>query len=305
MTNIQEARNSRTTIGKQSVNGEPLYPSHSEAGRFVSEAQYWAEYYERSDFSYEWNNGQLELIPVTDYAQFRLYLWFLGLVKDYFHVYPIGRMVGLELGFRLALPGRITIRKPDLAMVLDSNPVTLADKDRSYQGIFDLCIESISDSNEQEVERDTVIKRAEYAAAGVREYYILDERRLETAFYRLNAVGVYAPIQPIDGVIRSHVLPGFQFRQADLYRLPEPPHLVVDDVYNHFISPYLRAERERAELAMQRAAEEQARAEAESRRATQQQARAEAESTRAQQERARADRYAAKLAELGITLDDA
>lgn len=80
-------------------------------------------------------------------------------------------------------------------------------------------------------------------------------------------------------------MPGFQFRQADLYRLPEPPHLVVDDVYNHFISPYLRAE-----LAIQRAEEEQVRA--------------EAESARAQQERKRADRYAAKLAELGITLDD-
>lgn len=297
MANTQETFSNRTTNGKQSVNGESHNSPHAEAGRYVSEAQYWAEYYERTDFSYEWNNGQLELIPVTDYAQFRLYLWFLGLVKDYLHVYPIGRMVGLELGFRLALPGRITIRKPDLAVVLDSNPVTLEDKDRSYQGIFDLCIESISDSNEHEVERDTVIKRAEYAAAGVREYYILDERRLETTFYRLNAVGVYAPIQPVNGVIRSHVLPGFQFRQADLYHLPEPPHMVVDDVYNHFISPYLRVERERAELAIQRAEEEQA-------RAAQQQARAEAESARAQQERARADRYAAKLAELGITLDD-
>ena len=219
----------------------------SEAGQLVSEAEYWAAYYERSDVSYEWNNGRLEPLPMTDYAQFRLYLWFLGLVKDYFHVYPIGRMIGLELGFRMALPGRTTIRKPDLAAVLDSNPVPLADKARSYQGIFDLCIESISDSTEHEVARDTVIKRAEYAAAGVREYYILDERRIETAFYRLNSVGVYVPIQPIDGVIRSHVLPGFQFRLADLYHLPEPPQLIADDVYNHFISPHLRAERERAE----------------------------------------------------------
>ena len=220
---------------------------HSEDGRLVSEAEYWAEYYERGDISYEWNSGRLERMPMTDYAQFRLYLWFLSLVKDYFHVYPIGRMIGLELGFRMALPGRTTIRKPDLAAVLDSNPVPLADKARSYQGIFDLCIESISDSTEHEVARDTVIKRAEYAAAGVREYYILDERRAETAFYRLNSVGVYVPIQPIDGVIRSHVLPGFQFRLADLYHLPEPPQLIADDVYNHFISPHLRAERERAE----------------------------------------------------------
>jgi Uma2 family endonuclease len=228
---------------------------------------------------------------MTDYAQFRLYLWFLSLVKDYFHVYPIGRMIGLGMGFRLALPDRTTIRKPDLAAVLDSNPIALEDKDRSYRGIFDLCIESISDATEDEVARDTVIKRAEYAAAGVREYYILDERRLETAFYRLNSVGVYVPIAPINGVIRSHVLPGFQFRLIDLYRMPEPPQLVADDVYNHFISPYLRAERERTELAIQRAEQEQARA-------------AQEATALAQQERAQAERYAAKLVALGIAPDD-
>lgn len=283
MTNTPETLQSGITTGNHPHNGESHHSPHSADGHFVSEEQYWADYYERGDFSYEWNNGRLERMPMTDYAQFRLYLWFLSLVKDYFHVYPIGRMVGLEMGFRMALSNRTTIRKPDLAVVLDSNPVALEDKDRSYRGIFDLCIESISDSTEKEVARDTIAKRAEYAAAGVREYFILDERRVETAFYRLNSVGMYVPIAPIDGVVRSHVLPGFQFRLADLYRLPEPPHLVADDVYNHFISPHLRAERERAELAIARAEQEQARAE---------------------QEQARADRYAAKLAALGIALDD-
>lgn len=198
---------------------------------------------------------------MPDYAQFRLYLWFLGLVKDFLHVTNSGRMIGLELGFRMALAQKVTIRKPDLAIVLNSNPVPLLDKDRSYKGIFDICIESISDSSQDDVERDTVVKWQEYAAAGVQEYYILDERGIETEFYQLSTGGVYVPIPPVKGVIRSQLMPGFQFRLADLYRLPEPPQLISDPVYQGYISPDLRAERLRTEEANRRADEERQRAE--------------------------------------------
>ena len=231
-----------------SQNGIAAYHENgSEDGRYVSEEEYWAVYYENSDFHYEWNNGRLEEKPMADYAQFRLYLWFLGLVKDYLYVTKSGRMIGLELAFRMALAHKTAIRKPDLAIVLNSNAIALLDKDRSYKGIFDICIESISDSTKGEVERDTITKLQEYAAAGVKEYYILDEREIETEFYRLNSRGIYVPLMPKDGIIRSQVMPGFQFRLADLYRLPEPPAMIDDPVYQGFVSPFLRAERLRAE----------------------------------------------------------
>lgn len=233
--------------------GDPI----SEDGRIVSEELYWAEYYSHPDFSYEWNNGRLEEKPVSDFAQFRLYVWFLSLLKDFLHVHPIARMIGLETGFRLALPQKTTIRKPDLGVVLNSNPIPLGDKDRSYHGIFDLCIESLSDSSKKEVERDTVVKKQEYAAAGVAEYYILDESEHESAFYQLRR-GFYVPLPQADGVIRSRVLTGFQFRLADLYRLPEPPEMVDDPVYQDFVSPFLREERIRAEQAEFRAEQAEA-----------------------------------------------
>lgn len=153
---------------------------------------------------------------------------------------------------------------------------------RSYQGIFDICIESISDSSKDDVERDTVVKWQEYAAAGVKEYYILDECGRETEFYRLNA-GVYVPLQPINGVIQSPMMPGFQFRLADLYRLPEPPALIEDPVCQGYSSPFLRTERLRTEEANQRAEDERRRAE---------------------EERQRAERYAVLLKAMGIALDD-
>ena len=241
---------------------------------------------------------------MADYAQFRLYLWFLGLVKDFLHVHPIGRMIGLEMGFRMALWNRVTIRKPDLAVVLNINPVPLRDKDRSYRGIFDLCIESLSDSTQKEVERDTVTKRLEYAAAGVREYFILDERQTETAFYQLTPGGVYVLIRPVDGIIHSQVLPGFQFRLNDLYRLPEPPELVSDPVYRDFTSPFLRAERERAEHERARAEQEHARAEAAIQAAQLANLEKEQERLRANQAEEQAARYAALLKALGVAVDE-
>ncbi len=219
-------------------------------GRIVHETIYWEQFYDLGDVSYEWNNGRLEARPLTTYVKYRLYAWFIDILKDYLHVFPIARMVGLELGFRMVLPSKVTIRKPDLGVVLNSNLVPLGDEDRSYKGTFDICIESLSDSDQGEIDRDTIIKKSEYAMAGVKEYYILDDQHAETVFYRLNDQGIYEPIQPdADGVIRSTALPGFQFRLDDIYRQPMPPEIVSDPVYSSFISPYYRAERERAEQA--------------------------------------------------------
>ncbi|MCB0064738.1 MAG: Uma2 family endonuclease [Caldilineaceae bacterium] len=274
----------RTDFSKKQ-NGLPTTVTPvSEAGRAVSEEEYWANYYEFSDIHYEWNNGILEEKPVGDYAQFRLYFWFINLLHDFLHVNPIARMIGLEMAFRMQIgPDDVKIRKPDLGVVLNTNPVPLGDKDRSYRGVFDLCIESISDSTPGETARDTVTKKQEYAAGGVQEYYILDERGRVTEFYELSASGVYVPIRPENGVIRSTILPGFQFRYADIYRLPQPPDLLDDEIYHGFASPFIRAERQRTEQERQRT---------------------EQERERAEQERERAERYAAMLADLGVSVDD-
>lgn len=260
---------------------------------YVPEALYWEKYYTDSDINYEWNNGQLEVVPVTDHAKYLMYLWFLDVLRDFLHVQPLAKIIGLELGFRLALPTKTTIRKPDLGLVLHTNPVPLQDYDRSYHGIFDLCVESLSDSTQAEIDRDTIIKRTEYAAAGVQEYYILDERGIETQFYYLTHRGLYEPLPRTDGIVRSRILPGFQFRVEDLYTQPAPPQMVQDAVYNSFISPFYRAERLRAE-------EAEARAEQERQRAEQEHQRAEQERQRAEQERQRAEHYATLLKAAGL-----
>jgi len=243
--------------------------------KYVSEEEYWATYYEHADGNYEWNNGYLEEKPMASLIQFQIYSWFLELLRDFLYVHNIGKLTGLEIGFKLNLSHKTTIRKPDLGLVLNSNPIPMADKDRTYKGTFDICIESLSDSKLAEVERDTVHKKAEYAQVGVPEYYILDDSGDKTVFYSLNPFGVYVPIQPTNGVIQSNVLPGFQFRIADLYACPRLATLATDPVYSSFASPEYRVERRRAEEASLLAEEEGQRAEEAEQRAEEAEQRAE------------------------------
>jgi hypothetical protein len=197
--------------------------THSPLKRFVSLADYWKKYYEYPDVVYEWNNGYLEEKPMSDMVTVSMYKWFFELLEHYLRTHLIGQSVLLEMGFSLTLSGKSEVRRPDLGVVLDSNPVPLLPNDKSYKGIYDLCVEAISDSSQEDVERDTVLKKRKYAEGGVKEYYILDGHDRYLEFYRLNAGGTYVPITPVKGnIIKSKVLPGFQFRIKDLFTKPSP-----------------------------------------------------------------------------------
>jgi hypothetical protein len=220
----------------------------------VSEEEYWELYYEEADHSYEWNNGYLEEKGVSDYATMLMYEWFFKLLDHFLTVHPIAKKTFLEMGFRLALPLQTQIRRPDLGVVRVDNPVPLRDNDRRYRGIFDMCIEALSDSSRQELERDTVTKKAEYAASGVKEYFMLYAQGEPMAFYRLTPQGVYVPIKPVKGdIIQSQVLPGFQFRRLDLYNRPSAEEMSEDRLYQAFVLPALQAAKREAAAAANRA----------------------------------------------------
>ena len=262
----------------------------SQAGLRVTEEEYWQTYYHDLDFTYEWNNGILEEKPMADYLSFKMYRWFLKLLEEFLRAFPIAKIIGLEIGFRLALPQKTSIRRPDLAVILHSNAVGIEDEECTYRGIFDLCIEFLSDSKPQDVKRDTVVKKMEYCQAGVQEYFILDRKGKETAFYRLDKQGKYVPFPHLPGeIIRSDVLTGFQFRIADLYKTPELLELIEDPVYRSYILWEYQAERQRADAERQRAETERQRADAERQRAD----------TEEQQKL----KLATKLQELGIDPD--
>jgi len=122
---------------------------------------YWTEYYDNTEHTYEWNNGILEAKPMAILLQVKMYIWFLNLLQDFLYTNPMAEMTFLETGFEFSLPQKKQVRIPDLAIVLNSNPIPLGDRDNSYAGIFDICIESVSTSSRKEIERDTIIKRGQ------------------------------------------------------------------------------------------------------------------------------------------------
>jgi Uma2 family endonuclease len=224
----------------------------------VTEAEYWENYYDNpDDVIYEWNNGLLEEKPVSDYENVLMYLWFFELLRHFLKTHPIAKITALELGFRLNLPHQSDIRRPDLGVVLNDNPVPLRLSDRTYQGICDMCIEALSDSKPAEIKRDTVTKFGEYESAGVKEYYILYSKGEQMDFYRLNRWGVYVPIKRVqDDLIQSTVLPGFQFRVSDLFNQPSEKQMAFDPVYEKFVLPYYQEEKRKAQEANKKAQEE-------------------------------------------------
>lgn len=248
-------------------------PDH---GRYVSQAEYWAHWYE-TEPSYEWNNGYLEAKPMPTPVQLRLFQWFLDILRQYINTYHNADLMFHEVGFRMTVPDpdqpgalKDVIRKPDIAALRHDNLVAWQDHERSYHGICDLCIESLSDSTAGEVTRDTEIKKSEYEFAGVQEYYILDPSHQHMHFYQRTPTGVYREIQPNEqGVIRSQVLPGFQFRFSDLRRQPTLEEMALDEVYQGYVL-----------------------------------LRYQAAAASAERQRQRAERYATMLRELGVDVDD-
>ena len=275
----------------------------SEAGKWVSEAEYWESYYEHPDFSYEWNNGILEEKPVSDFATVSIYYWFLTLLRAYLEAHPVAKVLMLEFGVRLALPHKTTIRKPDFFVVRNDNTTPIRNADRSYRGVCDLAVEALSDLTRKDKERDKVVKFGEYAGIGIREYYILHTDEGNQGFYRLNEFGAYEALQPVAGVVESAVLPGFRFRLDDLERQPALEDLAEDPVYQGFVLLKLQALRTQAAQERRRAERERRRAEVEQQRAEREQQRAEQAEAALAHERKRREELLARLRLLGIEDD--
>jgi len=285
-------------------------------GKHVSEAEYWEKYY--TDTPYEWNNGVLEVKPLSDFRSNLLKIWFESLLHEYRNTHTKFQEISCEIGFRMYLKKGRKVRKPDIGFV-GPDSLQMEENECSYKGIFDLCVEFLSDSRPSEVKRDTKQKFQEYEEAGVKEYFILDRNEKHTAFYRLQKNGRYKKLAPPDGVIQSEVLKDFQFRIEHLYSRPDLNDLIEDPVYQHYVKldrkradekeNLLEIEKKRADLEKNRADIEKKRAdekenllEIEKKRADLEKNRADENIKRLDEERSKAEIYRKKLLELGVSL---
>ncbi len=111
--------------------------------------------------------------------------------------------------FRLWLPGMVSGRNPDVAVVLRGAP-----KDYRKRRIPTLAIEVVSEGGE---ERDYVTKRQEYLAYGLLEYWIVDpHQRRVIVLVRHGDVWAERAFEG-EQRIESLVLPGLALPVADLW----------------------------------------------------------------------------------------
>ena len=119
-------------------------------GRRVTLEDYWEKWYENPypdlDVSYEWNNGILEAKPLPNAPQVGLYNWFLALLLCNVQTYSHASLINLETGFMLKIDDesdpkgeRIQVRKPDIGVFLNTNPVSWGALDqRHFDGVCDM-----------------------------------------------------------------------------------------------------------------------------------------------------------------------
>ncbi len=184
------------------VEAEPIEPQplHMTYEEFLA----WAG----EDVHAEWVNGEvIAQMPPKDPHQ--TLIEFLHHVLGLFiRIFDLGRLRLAPFELRLRPDG--PAREPDLMFLAKTHLDRLTPE--RVAGPPDLVIEVVSDES---LYRDRVDKFDEYEAAGVPEYWVLDNRpgQQRAWFYQLDRTGRYQPVQPdAQGIYRSVVLPGFWLR---------------------------------------------------------------------------------------------
>lgn len=183
----------------------------------------WREQASETAFS-EWVDGEVvTFMPPTIRHQI-----LVSVLIQLFGWYAANRGLGLVISGPAELRLARSAREPDLMFMATASLHRLSDV--RAEGYADLVVEVISPDSTR---RDRVEKLAEYAAAGIPEYWLFDPRRGRESLlaFALDPAGAYAPITPDEaGRIHSAVVPGFWFDPAWLPRdpLPDAPTLYAE-----------------------------------------------------------------------------
>jgi Uma2 family endonuclease len=159
----------------------------------------------------EWVDGEVIYMAVSDPHQDRVE--FLSrLMRLYSEDKRLGKV--RTAPYSMKLPGKRIIREPDIMYVSSANLDRITYK--YLDGACDIAVEVTFPDSRTRDRRD---KFSEYAAAGISEYWLVDESRQWAQFFRLDEDGVYTQI-PIgdDGIFRSKALSGFWIEIAWLWQ---------------------------------------------------------------------------------------
>ena len=134
----------------------------------------WSESeYLNHDFSglVEFDNGFLEFLPVPTIAHQETVLHLYRKIDDFVQLDKLGKTLVAPVRVRtINLPDELKHREPDVCFLRRGR----FDRQReNFWETADLVVEVVS---EDDPDRDWVVKKREYAAAGIPEYWIADPR---------------------------------------------------------------------------------------------------------------------------------
>jgi Uma2 family endonuclease len=202
------------TVQPLSVDDEWILHVKPHPGRRLTEEEFLA--WAGDDTLAEWVDGEVIMMsPVSDdHDDYQF--WLRTVAYRFVKRRRLGRLKGPEFMIRFGGLPRAW-RAPDVLFVAASRVHLI--KRNCVEGPPDLVIEVVSPDSRK---RDWEEKFAEYAAVGVREYWVLDRERSRVEAFGLGEGGSYRRIEPEDGEIRSAVLPGFYLR-VEWLLAAEPP----------------------------------------------------------------------------------
>ena len=163
----------------------------------------------------EWVDGEVVVFVSTSQRHWQIVYFLAALLTEYVRFRGLGRVLAESVAMRLERSGRV----PDLLFVANERLDRLTAT--QLLGPADLVVEVVS---EDSAGRDRAEKLAEYAAAGVPEYWLVEARpgRRGAEFFRLVGGAYRAAAADADGRYRSPAVPGFWLRPAWLEQDPLP-----------------------------------------------------------------------------------
>jgi Uma2 family endonuclease len=207
---------------------EPLEATRPEQENPTSETRLRMRYEEflriaDEDKHAEWTEGETIIFmpPSTRHQQLVGFLY--TILLNFVQHFRLGELLVAPYEMKVVPDGNS--REPDILFVATENLARLTEK--KLEGPADLVVEVISPES---VYRDRSDKFDEYAAAGVREYWLVDARtgKENASFWVLDEHGKYrAAVVDDAGVYRSSVIPSFWFKPAWLWEEERPSPLLL------------------------------------------------------------------------------
>ncbi len=160
----------------------------------------------------EFDNGRIEVLPMPSIRHQNVLMNIAVPLRVYVQVHELGTVLCTPMPLLVA---PLKFREPDILFNRSAAPEE-SDADK-YLDSAELVVEIVSEGASNR-KRDLIDKRAEYAVAGIAEYWVVDPEQQEVIVFRLQ-VSQYAESDPlgISDLVRSTVVPGFEIPVAKVF----------------------------------------------------------------------------------------